>query len=151
MLQSEAMVAGEYCLWVCIRLRHAILGLGIRGSMHATHRCHGRCHNNQPGAYGKLGEYWKYRCHVNVPHPILQCIGQHYMQKSWFIFWLFGIFFVTLHPKVVSFTSSLIRESEDLIGNQVRVLDSPAAVTSIIFCHMTATGIVVILMISGRC
>lgn len=37
MLQSEAMVAGEYCLWVCIRLRHAILGLGIRSSMHATH------------------------------------------------------------------------------------------------------------------
>lgn len=56
MLQGEAMVAGEYCLWVCIRLRHAILGLGIRGSMHATHRCHGRCHDNQPGAYGKLGE-----------------------------------------------------------------------------------------------
>ena len=82
MLQSEAMVAGEYCLWVCIRLRHAILGLGIRGSMHATHRCHGRCHNNQPGAYGKLGEYWKYRCQVNVPHPILQCTGQHYMQKN---------------------------------------------------------------------
>ena len=64
---------------------------------------------------------------------------------------MFGIFFVTLHPKVVSFTSSLIRESEDLIENQVRVLDSPAAVTSIIFCHMTATGIVVILMIPGRC
>ena len=64
---------------------------------------------------------------------------------------MFGIFFVTLHPKVVSFTSCLIRESEDLIGNQVRVLDSPAAVTSIIFCHMTATGIVVILMIPGRC
>ena len=27
------------------------------------------------------GTTGKYRCHVYVPHPILQCTGQHYMQK----------------------------------------------------------------------
>ena len=34
-----------------------------------------------PERMASWGKYWKYRCHVNVPHPILQCTGQHYMQK----------------------------------------------------------------------